>query len=112
MKSFMESFIRSQGAQGMEWPEWLRDSSKGNEGAIEQQEEDDKEIDYKAIEDDDFASYQGNFDNAFAYARQQREGLITREPSKQPWIQSSRSVVSEKGKEIVAPSEGVEEDSK
>ncbi|KAH1114086.1 hypothetical protein J1N35_007464 [Gossypium stocksii] len=63
------------------------------------------------MEDDNFVSYQGNFENAFASARQQRRGLITCEPSNQAWIQSSRSIVSEKGKAIVGPSEGLEEDS-
>ncbi|KAK5843019.1 hypothetical protein PVK06_005446 [Gossypium arboreum] len=85
----MESFVRSQGVQGMEWPKWLSDLFEGNEGTIEQQEDEDKEIDYEAAEDDNFTSYQGNFENAFASARQQKGGLIIREPSNQPWIQSS-----------------------
>ncbi|PPD98802.1 hypothetical protein GOBAR_DD04163 [Gossypium barbadense] len=111
MKSFMENFIRSQREQGIKWPEWSSNSSKGNEGAAKQLEEADEEIDDEAIEDNGFASYQGNLENAFVFARQQRGGLVIHEPSNQPWMQSSRSVVSDKGKGIMGPSEGLEDDS-
>ncbi|PPS10127.1 hypothetical protein GOBAR_AA10524 [Gossypium barbadense] len=111
MKPFMETFVRSQRAQGIKWYERSNNSSKGNESAAEQLEEADEEIDDKAIEDNDFVSYQGNFGNAFAFSRQKRRGLVIREPSNRPWKQSSRSVVSDKGKEIMGPSKGLEDDS-
>ncbi|KAH1039004.1 hypothetical protein J1N35_040747 [Gossypium stocksii] len=89
MMPFMETVMRSQRAQGIKWTE-LSNSSKGNEGAAEQLDEADEGIDYEALEDKDFVSYQGNFENAFRFARQQRGQLFNSEPSNQHWMQSSR----------------------
>ncbi|KAK5833667.1 hypothetical protein PVK06_017520 [Gossypium arboreum] len=82
------------------------DSSEGNEGVKEQQEEADEEIDDEAIEDDNFVSYR-KFENAFAAksgTRHPRAKSLTLDS-----IFKARCKWKRKG--IVGPSEDPKEDS-
>ncbi|KAK5775404.1 hypothetical protein PVK06_043289 [Gossypium arboreum] len=77
MKIVIDMFVKSKAGTKYRWSEWLSDSFEGNKDVAKQQEEEDDE----AIEDDNFASYQGNFESAFAFARQPKEGPIFQKPS-------------------------------
>ncbi|KAH1114110.1 hypothetical protein J1N35_007488 [Gossypium stocksii] len=56
MKPFMDTFMASQEAQSLQWPERSSSSSKGNTIAEEQEEEVKEKEDNEATEDGEFTS--------------------------------------------------------
>ncbi|KAH1114636.1 hypothetical protein J1N35_008014 [Gossypium stocksii] len=73
------------------------------EKANEEKETDDDE---EEIEDDDAVRYRNYFENVFASKQPSTRGSVIRELIEQPGLSYKKSIVKEKGKGLVGPSEG------